>query len=164
MWAFWIHEDGTSEALAVDRPIETHRDGWLWLHLNLTDTRAAHWLAATDFPEPAIALLRSRSGHQQLHASGDCIYGVFSDLVRSLEKPTDEIAHLHFIMTERMLVSGVITRLVRPNPRVRKSPAALGACPRSRPCSNSLSSASSMPSTASPTISPRKSTRSRINC
>jgi zinc transporter len=33
IWAFRIHEDGTAEALPVDKPIENRHDGWLWLHL-----------------------------------------------------------------------------------------------------------------------------------
>jgi zinc transporter len=106
VWAFWFHEDGTAEPLDVDKPIETHRDGWVWLHLNLTDARAAAWLDTAGLPPPAVTLLRSRETHQQLHAGGDCVYGIFSDLARTLEKPTDEIRHFRFIMTERILISG----------------------------------------------------------
>ena len=44
VWAFRIHDDGSSEPLAVDEPIAHRRDGWLWLHLNLADVRASNWL------------------------------------------------------------------------------------------------------------------------
>jgi zinc transporter len=44
--------------------------------------------------------------HQQLHASHDCLYGVFPDLVCGLEGITEEIGFLHFAMTERLLISG----------------------------------------------------------
>jgi zinc transporter len=106
VWAFWFHEDGTAEPLAIDKPIETHRDGWVWMHLNLTDARAVGWLASADLPPPAVAVLCSRETHQQLHAGGKCVYGIFSDLARNIEKPTDEIAPFHFIMTEQILISG----------------------------------------------------------
>ena len=106
VWAFRIHEDGSAEPLPIDQPIENQHDGWLWLHLNLTDQRAAKWLAATDFPPAAATLLGSHDNHQQLHAADGCIYGVFSDLSREVGKAGDEFAHMHFAMTERMLVSG----------------------------------------------------------
>lgn len=106
VWAFRIHADGSAEALAIDQPIENHHDGWLWLHLNLVDARIGAWINDTEAPATALALMRAHNAHQQLHATGDCVYGVFSDLVRNLEKPMDEIAKLHFIMTERMLISG----------------------------------------------------------
>jgi hypothetical protein len=32
-WGFRIHEDGTADALSIDKPIEHRHDGWLWLHL-----------------------------------------------------------------------------------------------------------------------------------
>ena len=44
--------------------------------------------------------------HQQLHASHDCLYGVFPDLVCGLEGITEEIGFLHFATTERLLISG----------------------------------------------------------
>jgi zinc transporter len=106
VWAFQIHENGTIESLPTDKPIEKSRDGWLWLHFSLADARAISWLRASDFPAPAVALLLSRDRHQQLHATESCVYGIFADLVRSLDRPIDEIAHLRFIMTEHMLVSG----------------------------------------------------------
>ena len=52
VWAFWFHEDGTAEELPIDQPIETHRDGWLWLHLNSRRcacvSMAWHYTAAGD--------------------------------------------------------------------------------------------------------------------
>ena len=34
------------------------------------------------------------------------MYGVFSDLVRDIDKPTEETGFLRFAMTERLLISG----------------------------------------------------------
>lgn len=106
VWAFRFHEDGSVEELAVDGPIEDYRDGWLWLHLNLADARAAQWLASAELPTVAVLVLRTHDTHQQMHVADDCIYGIFSDLIRNLEKATGEIAYLRFVMTERLLVSG----------------------------------------------------------
>jgi zinc transporter len=107
VWAFRVHAGGLAEELPVDEPIGDRHDGWLWLHFNLADTRACHWLAtAPDLPAAAIALLRSPDNHQQLHTEGACVYGVFADAVRQFDHAGDELGHLHFAMTERHMISG----------------------------------------------------------
>jgi zinc transporter len=107
VWAFRIHADGSAEELPVDAPITDRHDGWLWLHFNLADTRACHWLgSAPELPAAAIALLRSPDNHQQLHSADSCVFGVFDDVVRQLDRTGDEIGHLHFAMTERHMISG----------------------------------------------------------
>ncbi|MGY4360375.1 hypothetical protein ACVW0J_006868 [Bradyrhizobium sp. i1.7.7] len=50
VWAFRLHGDGSAEALPIDQPIEFSHDGRLWLHFNLTDTRARPWIAASQLP------------------------------------------------------------------------------------------------------------------
>jgi zinc transporter len=106
VWAFHIHADGSSEPLAIDQPIEARHDGWLWLHINLVDQRVGPWLTSIDLPPRAAALLTAHDNHQQLHAQDSCIYGVISDLSREVGATGDEFAHLHFAMTERLLISG----------------------------------------------------------
>ena len=107
VWAFRVHADGSAEELSVDQPIADHHDGWLWLHLNLADTRACQWLRTeTDFPLAAIRTLLSNDSHQELHAAEDCVYGAFADMVRALDRATDELGILRFAMTERLMISG----------------------------------------------------------
>jgi zinc transporter len=106
VWAFRFHEDGTVDALAPEQAIEHRHDGWLWLHLNLADLRAVTWVRAAGLPPAALASLLSRDTHQQLHAAEGCIYGLFADLVQRIEGCGEEIGYLHFVMTERLLVSG----------------------------------------------------------
>jgi zinc transporter len=106
LWAFRIHHDGTADALPVDQPIENRHDGWLWLHLDLADGRATQWLRGADLPAPAVNMMLARDRHQQLHAMGSYIYGIFADLVRRIDGVSDETGHLRFVMTERLLISG----------------------------------------------------------
>jgi len=108
VWAFRVHADGRAEALAIDQPIELRHDGWLWLHLNLADQRVAPALGALglDLPPAALALLVSHETHQQLHAAADCAYGVLGDLVQQIGDGGDEVGHLRFVMTERLLITG----------------------------------------------------------
>ena len=107
IWAFRVHTDGTPEELPVEQPIDDRHDGWLWLHFNLADARAQLWLASEAGLAPAAAnLLLSSDHHQQLHAKDACVYGVISDIVRQFDHATDQIGHLHFVMTDRWVISG----------------------------------------------------------
>ena len=108
VWAFRIHADGNAESLKMDEPVDLRGEGLLWLHFNLGDLRADQWLASADLdiPEAGKALLLSRDNFQQIHAADDSIYGVFSDLVRAIDRVTEETGYLHFVMTERLLLSG----------------------------------------------------------
>src|SRR5262245_10716758 len=106
VWAFRLHGDGTAEALPIDGPIEFTHDGRLWLHFNLTDARVRPWIVKSGLPPLAQELLLSKDTFQQLHVIDNCVYGVFSDLVRDIERPTEDTAFLRFAMTERLLVSG----------------------------------------------------------
>jgi zinc transporter len=106
VWAFRLHGDGSAESLAIDAPIEFSHDGRLWLHFNLADGRSRQWLAGLQLPPLARDLLLSHDNFQQLHTIDHCVYGVFSDLVREIDTPTEETGFLRFAMTEHLLISG----------------------------------------------------------
>jgi zinc transporter len=104
--AFRFDAEGSAQELPVNRPIDA-APGWLWLHFNLADARACNFLKSDlDLPAAARELLLAPDGHQQLHAHGTCVYGVFADLVCGLSGVTDEIGFLHFAMTEKLFISG----------------------------------------------------------
>src|SRR5262249_24218126 len=105
-WAFRLHSDGSAESLPVDKPIEFTHDGRLWLHFNLADARARAWLVSSGVPQLARDLLLSKDNFQQLHIINNCVYGVFSDLVRDIDAASEETGFLRFAMTERLLISG----------------------------------------------------------
>jgi zinc transporter len=106
VWAFRLHHDGNAEPLPVNAPIEIGHEGRLWLHFNLADARTRPFLASLQIPAAARELLLSRDSFQQLHIVDHCVYGVFSDLVRDIDSPTEETGFLRFAMTERLLISG----------------------------------------------------------
>ena len=106
VWAFRIHDDGTADSLPVDQPVEARHDGWLWLHVDLADARVRPWLRGTELPGAAVATMLSRDEHQQVHAAPACIHGIFADLVRRIDGTSHDIGRLHFIMIERLLISG----------------------------------------------------------
>ncbi|MEJ0013231.1 MAG: CorA family divalent cation transporter [Bauldia sp.] len=107
--ALRFHADGRSVELPADQPVDLATDNgdWLWLHFNLADKRACQWIAnSASVPAVARALLVALHDHQQLYTTGDCVYGVFSDLVRALDRSLDETGYLNFAMTERLVVTG----------------------------------------------------------
>ena len=107
--AFRFHADGGAEELPADGPVDlaTGDGSWLWLHFNLADKRAWQWIASSaGVPQAARTLLVALHDHQQLYATADCVYGVFSDLVRDLDRTLDQTDYLNFAMTERLVVTG----------------------------------------------------------
>jgi zinc transporter len=106
LWGFRIHENGSADPLPPDEPIDNRHDGWLWLHLDLSNLRALEWLGESGLPTPALSSMISRDRHQQLHTTPTCIYGVFADHKRGIDGVSEELAHLRFAMTERLLISG----------------------------------------------------------
>jgi zinc transporter len=106
VWAFRFHQDGAATPWTAGYPEAPPHDGWLWLHLDLTDQRAVHWLRTSQLPEPALDVLLSRNRHQQIHAAGSTIYGVFADHIRGFDGASHEVGHLRFVMADRMLISG----------------------------------------------------------
>ncbi len=106
VWAFHIHDDGSVENLPVGKPIASHHDGWRWLHLDLANVQAQQWLRTADLPPIGVATMLSANPHQQLHVGETLIHGVFADLLRNIEGASNEIGHLHFMMSDRLLISG----------------------------------------------------------
>lgn len=113
VWAFHFSADGTSRELSecmLPAGALGHSDdgGWLWAHVNLADARVGPFLRARldELPKAAVDLLLSVGDHQQLHADDACVYGVFADLVYRLEGLTDELGLLHFVATDKLLITG----------------------------------------------------------
>jgi zinc transporter len=88
--------------------VEFPHDGWLWLHINLSDVRVAQWIETLPLlTRDTREVMLSGEGYQRLHAADDCIHGVLADFIRRIDRPSrHEIGHLHFVMTEKLLLSG----------------------------------------------------------
>ena len=109
VWAFAFDPDGRAETLpdaAVPERIETH-DGWLWLHFNLTDSRAREWLGTSaPIGQASRDILLSPDNRQRLMAEAGEVAGVLSDYHLEFDgDATLEIGRLRFAVTDRMIVS-----------------------------------------------------------
>ena len=108
VWTYHFAPDGSGQPVApeaVERAI-ADRTGWTWVHLSLTDARCRAWIAQnTHLSELARETLLDADEHLRLDVFGEEIVGVVPDLQQELAQHTDAIVRLHFVMTERLLVS-----------------------------------------------------------
>lgn len=109
VFAFRFAPDGSATEIHPTIFPDTSGDPqtWYWLNFNLADKRACQVIALQHLlPETARTVVVAQHDHQQLYASADCVYGVFSDLIRDFDRANEQTSHLNFAMTERLLVTG----------------------------------------------------------
>jgi zinc transporter len=109
VWAHrFLPETGQSERLPAEIGMqELHSgDGFLWLHLGLSDARVPGLLdALPGLPPEACQALTSRDAHAVLSISRDLICGTLVDFQRGFDEMTSEIGWLHFALTDRMIIT-----------------------------------------------------------
>jgi zinc transporter len=107
----WVYRFGADGRATLAQPDDDFRldapgEGFVWVHLNLADKRAQEWLSAQEtIPEAARRMLTSSGEHQHLDQADRYIFGVTVDLVRELDKTSETIGHLRFMLGERFLLS-----------------------------------------------------------
>ncbi len=109
VWAYRFDGEGHAAGLpgAEVAAALAEPDGWVWLHFNLTDTRARTWIEeAAPLPEAARELLLDVDDHLCLIAEEDALIGVFADFRREFDRDTQDIARLKFALHRRILVTG----------------------------------------------------------
>lgn len=106
IWAFRIGPDGAAHSGPDGTFAPELHDGWTWLHLDLTDSRALQWIGGTALPPPAKTLLQAADVYQQIHSLDGCVYGAIADLGRDIDEITEDIGLLRFVMTEHLVITG----------------------------------------------------------
>lgn len=106
VWHIEADGNGCAREMPPGRALTEMDQGWNWLHFNLADDRATTLLdALPGLPQQALQLLKVRDELPQMHSDGAISYGLIADLQRNIGESTDSIGLLHFIMTERLLVT-----------------------------------------------------------
>src|SRR5690242_3448646 len=83
--------DAPDIAAALASPDE----GWLWLHLNLTDQRCSRWLETQAKVDPAIIAFFARPpAYQSIDTAGGRVIGSLSDLRQDFAGESHEAARL----------------------------------------------------------------------
>jgi zinc transporter len=107
-WVYRFSADGqaTLTQPGDDFRLDAPGEGFVWAHLNLSNKRAQEWLTRQEtIPEAARRMMATPGEHQHLDQGGGFIFGVIVDLVRELDKTSETIGHLRFVMGERFLLS-----------------------------------------------------------
>lgn len=100
--------DGQAKAIEPEHAalVRLPDEGWLWLHLSLTDTRCRSYIEqSVPLSHAARELLEDSDEHLRLDVLGNEIVGVLPDLHQEFLHEGDEIVRLHIAMTERILVT-----------------------------------------------------------
>jgi len=108
----WAYHFRPGAAPCVRLPLEAERhdldvdEGFVWLHLNLADTRVAPFLE--NFPgvtPPAAAALTTHDTHAAITLDEQLIYGTLVDFQREFDSDTRDIGWLHFFVSERVIIT-----------------------------------------------------------
>lgn len=122
VWGYRIDPDAcTATRLGADCDIATLNEGpgFLWLHLNIVDSRVTAYLDG--FPgltEQARAALTTHDTHAALTVDEQIVFGTMVDFQRDFDTETRDIGWLHFAVADRFIIT---TRLqpIRSIDRVR---------------------------------------------
>lgn len=107
-WICRFDQDGNGTFLGTQTAFALGEDdsAFLWLHLNLADTRARDWLAAqTQINENALEVLGTHDDHQQLEFDAESLWGAFFDFTREFDSTGDTTAHMRFVVCERYIIT-----------------------------------------------------------
>ncbi|MDO9415715.1 transporter [Pararhizobium sp.] len=81
-------------------------EGWLWVHLSLSDARTPGLLDTLgSLPDLAKASLISHDTQASLSVADDVIYGTLVDFERTFDTMTKDIGWLHFAVTAKIIVT-----------------------------------------------------------
>ncbi|ENN89032.1 Magnesium and cobalt transporter protein [Rhizobium freirei PRF 81] len=90
----------------TDRSTLFGEEGFLWLHLNLVDARVPAFLEdAPGLNEAARIALTTHESHATLTVDDQMLFGTLVDFQRDFAQDTRDIGWLHFVVTDRMLIT-----------------------------------------------------------
>lgn len=81
-------------------------DGFLWLHLNLADSRVPAFLENLPGVTPsALTALTTRDTHAAIILDEQLIYGTLIDFQKEFDSETRDIGWLHFFVSDRIIIT-----------------------------------------------------------
>ncbi len=109
VWAYRLRPGvGKPERLSddTDRASLFAEDGFLWLHLSLVDARVPAFLEdAPGLNEAARTALTTHETHATITVDDQMLFGTLVDFQREFDQDTRDIGWLHFVLTDRMLIT-----------------------------------------------------------
>lgn len=108
----WAYRFDADNGVGHPLPPTAQRDdlivgeGFVWLHLALSDARVPKFLEGfIDLPEAARATLTDRDNHVVLASDDGVLHGVFTDIERAFDYETNDIGWFRFAASERLIVT-----------------------------------------------------------
>ncbi|CZT34412.1 transporter [Rhizobium sp. 9140] len=109
VWAYRFRPgQGRGERISADAPLETltESEGWLWLHLALSDARTPALIQKIcDLPPDALATLSSHDTQAAITTDEAMVHGTLVDFERTFDQMTKTIGWLHFVVTDKVIVT-----------------------------------------------------------
>ena len=108
----WAYHFRPGSAPCTRLPLDAARsdldvaEGFLWLHLNLADTRVTAFLENFSGLTPAaIAALTTHDTHAAVTLDEQLVYGTLVDFQREFDNDTRDIGWLHFFVSDRVIIT-----------------------------------------------------------
>lgn len=109
VWAYrFLPGESQCVRIAADSSIDSliEGEGWLWLHLALSDARTPGLIERiTDLPQGALSTLSSHDTQAAITVADDMIHGTLVDFERTFDAVTKTIGWLHFAVTEKIIIT-----------------------------------------------------------
>lgn len=109
VWAYRLRPGaGKPERLSDDaeRSSLFAGDGFLWLHLTLVDARVPAFLdEIVELNEAARTALTTHETHATITVDEHMLFGTLVDFQREFDQDTRDIGWLHFVLTDRMIIT-----------------------------------------------------------
>jgi zinc transporter len=109
VWAYRFYASTRScERLPLEATVEETEvdDGFLWLHLNLADTRVPAFLESLpDLTPSALAALTTRDTHAAIILDDQLVYGTLIDFQKEFDNETRDIGWLHFFVSGKIIIT-----------------------------------------------------------
>ncbi|KKX28334.1 transporter [Rhizobium sp. LC145] len=109
VWAYHFHPGSSS---CTRLPAEANRsdldigEGFLWLHLNLADSRVTSFLEGLEGLTPAaVAALTTHDTHATITLDEQLVHGTLVDFQREFDSETRDIGWLHFFVSNRIIIT-----------------------------------------------------------
>lgn len=109
VWAYHFHPGSSS---CTRLPAEANRsdldigEGFLWLHLNLADSRVTSFLEGLEGLTPAaVAALTTHDTHATITLDEQLVHGTLVDFQREFDSETRDIGWLHFFVSDRIIIT-----------------------------------------------------------
>jgi zinc transporter len=109
VWAYRFRPGaGKAERLSDETPRAGFFDGdaFVWLHLNLVDARVAAFLEEVPGLNDSVrTALITHETHATITVDEQMLFGTLVDFQREFDQETSDIGWLHFVLTDRFLIT-----------------------------------------------------------